>query len=54
MRPPNLPRKLPVKLTFPLRRLLDCFSSYFGALLCVAWSPDGRFVVVRRSYSPSS
>ncbi|BGP30078.1 hypothetical protein JCM10296v2_001830 [Rhodotorula toruloides] len=26
-------------------KLLDCFSSYFGALLCVAWSPDGRFVV---------
>ncbi|TNY20229.1 WD40-repeat-containing domain protein [Rhodotorula diobovata] len=26
-------------------KLLDVFSSYFGALNCVAWSPDGRFVV---------
>ncbi|GAA5968262.1 hypothetical protein JCM11641_003787 [Rhodosporidiobolus odoratus] len=26
-------------------RLLDVFSSYFGALNCVAFSPDGRFVV---------
>ncbi|GAA5851327.1 hypothetical protein JCM9279_001106 [Rhodotorula babjevae] len=26
-------------------KLLDVFSSYFGSLNCVAWSPDGRFVV---------
>ncbi|GAA5885477.1 hypothetical protein JCM6882_009635 [Rhodosporidiobolus microsporus] len=26
-------------------KLLDTFSSYFGALNCVAFSPDGRFVV---------
>ncbi|BGP37991.1 hypothetical protein JCM10449v2_001918 [Rhodotorula kratochvilovae] len=26
-------------------KLLDVFSSYFGALSCVAWSPDGRFLV---------
>ncbi|GAA5848601.1 hypothetical protein JCM8547_004569 [Rhodosporidiobolus lusitaniae] len=26
-------------------KLLDTFSSYFGALSCVAFSPDGRFVV---------
>ncbi|GAA6058230.1 hypothetical protein JCM3770_007423 [Rhodotorula araucariae] len=26
-------------------KLLDVFSSYFGALTCIAWSPDGRFVV---------
>ncbi|KAF9014002.1 WD40-repeat-containing domain protein [Cyathus striatus] len=26
-------------------RLLDCYASYFGALTCVAWSPDGRFVL---------
>lgn len=27
-------------------RVLDVFTSYFGAINCVAWSPDGRFVVV--------
>jgi len=27
-------------------RLLDCYASYFGALTCMAWSPDGRFVLV--------
>ncbi|KAF9074715.1 WD40-repeat-containing domain protein [Rhodocollybia butyracea] len=26
-------------------QLLDCYSSYFGALTCIAWSPDGRFVL---------
>ncbi|GAA6027087.1 hypothetical protein JCM8097_006100 [Rhodosporidiobolus ruineniae] len=26
-------------------KLLDTYSSYFGALNCVAFSPDGRFVV---------
>lgn len=26
-------------------RLVDCYASYFGALTCVAWSPDGRFVL---------
>ncbi|TFK42389.1 catabolite repression protein creC [Crucibulum laeve] len=26
-------------------QLLDCYASYFGALTCVAWSPDGRFVL---------
>lgn len=34
-------------------RLVDCYASYFGALSCVAWSPDGRFIIVRRSiYHP--
>jgi WD40 repeat protein len=27
-------------------RLVDCYASYFGALTCVAWSPDGRFILV--------
>ena len=27
-------------------RLTDTFAGYFGALNCVAWSPDSRFVVV--------
>ncbi|GAA5874953.1 hypothetical protein JCM3774_000458 [Rhodotorula dairenensis] len=26
-------------------QVLDVFTSYFGAINCVAWSPDGRFVV---------
>jgi WD40 repeat protein len=26
-------------------RLIDSYSSYFGALTCVCWSPDGRFVL---------
>jgi WD40 repeat protein len=28
------------------RRLTDTFAGYFGALNCVAWSPDSRFVAV--------
>ncbi|KAF8637423.1 hypothetical protein AX17_002918 [Amanita inopinata Kibby_2008] len=26
-------------------QLVDCYASYFGALKCVAWSPDGRFIL---------
>ncbi|KDQ61162.1 hypothetical protein JAAARDRAFT_55864 [Jaapia argillacea MUCL 33604] len=26
-------------------QLVDCYASYFGAMTCVAWSPDGRFVI---------
>ncbi|KAI8923960.1 WD40-repeat-containing domain protein [Entophlyctis helioformis] len=26
-------------------KLLDLYRSYFGGLLCVAWSPDGRYIV---------
>ncbi|TFY60433.1 hypothetical protein EVJ58_g5163 [Rhodofomes roseus] len=26
-------------------QLVDCYASYFGALSCVAWSPDGRFII---------
>ncbi|KAJ3550971.1 hypothetical protein NMY22_g92 [Coprinellus aureogranulatus] len=26
-------------------QLVDCYASYFGALSCVAWSPDGRFIL---------
>ena len=26
-------------------RLVDCYASYFGSLTCVAWSPDGRFIL---------
>lgn len=28
-------------------RLVDCYASYFGSLTCVAWSPDGRLILVR-------
>ena len=27
-------------------QLVDCYASYFGALTSVAWSPDGRFIIV--------
>ena len=30
-------------------RLVDCYASYFGALTSVAWSPDGRFILVNVS-----
>ncbi|GBE81904.1 Probable catabolite repression protein [Sparassis crispa] len=26
-------------------QLVDCYASYFGSLSCVAWSPDGRFIL---------
>ncbi|KAH9958312.1 WD40 repeat-like protein [Russula dissimulans] len=26
-------------------QLVDCYAAYFGALTCVAWSPDGRFII---------
>ncbi|RDB21003.1 putative catabolite repression protein creC [Hypsizygus marmoreus] len=26
-------------------QLVDCYASYFGALTCVAWSQDGRFIL---------
>ncbi|CAL1705562.1 unnamed protein product [Somion occarium] len=26
-------------------QLVDCYASYFGALTCVAWSPDGRYII---------
>lgn len=31
------------------QKLLDTFEAYFGALTCVSWSPDGRFVLVSLS-----
>ena len=33
-------------VVFNLVRLVDCYASYFGALTAVAWSPDGRFILV--------
>jgi catabolite repression protein CreC len=29
-----------------IARLVDCYAAYFGSLTCVAWSPDGRFIIV--------
>ncbi|KAI0782200.1 WD40 repeat-like protein [Abortiporus biennis] len=26
-------------------QLVDCYASYFGALACIAWSPDGRYIL---------
>lgn len=34
-------------IDFRDERLLDTFSAYFGALTCVCWSPDGKYVLVR-------
>lgn len=34
-------------IDFHQERLLDTFSAYFGALTCVCWSPDGKYVLVR-------
>ena len=33
-------------LTLLFSRLVGCYASYFGALTAVAWSPDGRFILV--------
>ncbi|OZJ04205.1 hypothetical protein BZG36_02977 [Bifiguratus adelaidae] len=30
---------------FVQEKLLDTYSAYFGALNCVAWSPDGRYIL---------
>ncbi|KAG0200124.1 hypothetical protein BGX28_006704 [Mortierella sp. GBA30] len=32
-------------IDFQQGRLLDTFSAYFGALNCVCWSPDGKYVL---------
>ncbi|KAG0001550.1 hypothetical protein BGZ65_003384 [Modicella reniformis] len=32
-------------IDFRNERLLDTFSAYFGALNCVSWSPDGKYIL---------
>ncbi|KAF9982718.1 hypothetical protein BGZ75_005811 [Mortierella antarctica] len=32
-------------IDFQQGRLLDTFSAYFGALNCVCWSPDGKYIL---------
>ena len=32
-------------LDYMNERVLDVYRSYYGALLCVTWSPDGRYVL---------
>ncbi|KAF9435391.1 hypothetical protein BGZ76_006398, partial [Entomortierella beljakovae] len=32
-------------IDFRNERLLDTFSAYFGALNCVCWSPDGKYIL---------
>lgn len=34
---------------FSEERLLVTFKSYFGGLSCVCWSPDGKYLLVRRA-----
>lgn len=36
----------PFLTCYAFRRLVDCYAAYFGSLTCVAWSPDGRFIIV--------
>lgn len=31
---------------FKTERLVVTFKSYFGGLLCVNWSPDGKYLIV--------
>lgn len=35
----------PLKHTLTENRVLDIFRSYYGGLLCVCWSPDGKYIV---------
>ncbi|KAK9456672.1 WD40-repeat-containing domain protein [Dipodascopsis uninucleata] len=32
-------------IDFLNEKILDVFSSYYGGLLCVCWSPDGRYIL---------
>ncbi|KAK9450479.1 WD40-repeat-containing domain protein [Limtongia smithiae] len=32
-------------IDFVRERLVDVFSGYYGGLLCVCWSPDGRYIL---------
>jgi Ras family protein T1 len=32
-------------IDFDKEKLLDVYRSYFGALLCSKWSPDGRYIL---------
>ncbi|KAI5477544.1 catabolite repression protein creC [Pseudohyphozyma bogoriensis] len=32
-------------IDFAAEEIIDTYAAYFGALTCVSWSPDGRFVV---------
>ncbi|KAF9174602.1 hypothetical protein BGX21_010400 [Mortierella sp. AD011] len=32
-------------IDFRSEKLLDTFSAYFGALSCVCWSPDGKYIL---------
>jgi WD40 repeat protein len=34
-----------------LLRLTDAYTSYYGGFTCLAWSPDGRFVLVSMEHS---
>lgn len=32
-------------IDFAREKMVDAFSSYYGGLLCVSWSPDGRYIL---------
>jgi WD40 repeat protein len=35
----------PSKAASDFHRLLDLYTSYYGGLICVCWSPDGKYVL---------
>lgn len=39
-------QSFPNSVQYRTYRLVDCYASYFGSLTCVAWSHDGRFILV--------
>jgi catabolite repression protein CreC len=41
-----LPCVFSPSVEYRITRLVDCYAAYFGSLACVAWSPDGRFIIV--------
>lgn len=39
------PKKYPIIITNPNNRVTDIYPSYYGAFLCVCWSPDGKYIL---------
>jgi WD40 repeat protein len=41
----SLNLSIPQDSSLTLYRLLDLYMSYYGGLMCVCWSPDGRYIL---------
>jgi Ras family protein T1 len=41
----NPPGRILAFVTNPESRMLDVFPSYYGGLICVCWSPDGKYIL---------